>query len=50
MKGLQSNSSGGLLLAGGNSCPEGICTLLSHLSLDGGDGHDTHDVVSRAAA
>lgn len=25
-------------------------TLLSHLSLDGGDGYDTHDVVGRAAA
>lgn len=30
--------------------PEGISPLLSHLSLDGGDGHDTHDVVGRAAA
>lgn len=38
------------LLAGGNSCPEGICPLLSHLSLDGGDGHDTHDVVSERRA
>ena len=38
------------MLASGNSSPERMCTLLSHLSLDGGDGHDTHDVVGRAAA